>query len=762
MKLNKRLVSLFLILLLCLMSVLSSTAQANSDSSSKYNALIKLSIVDDELTDNKLNSTLKRWEAAVYIVKIMGKEKEVLSFDNAYASSNFPDLNDSDWYTPYINYCVAQGLMGGYSNGNFGPKDAISEKAFLTVALRALEYETNKDFAWSNVYKTAYTIGLVTDKSYESKDKENSTNVYFIKDTLSTLYNMLKVKMKISKISVMQGIINSGISTKEEALSMGLIADSTALSVSSVNALDKNKLQITFNEKVESIDESCIEVYESSSSTNRLTLKIDSQTELSLIVSTSDQTALKEYTLNIYNAVDKEGNMSDLVTSTFRGYRSAVTTSDFFKISRIEPVDSRTVNVYFTHPINSNSELPQYYEIYQGDRLFAEGVYNSIRVKCLSSDKTALSISLTSQSFTEGMEYIIKISGDLYSLYGVRLNEGTGDEIPFQAKGGESNGAQLEITDIISLDSKNLEVYFNMPIDSFYAKQFLNYSVISSSGVVISVNKATFFDEGAKKGIAVRLGLVESLSKSKEYTLTVNFIQDASKQSSISEGEKKFTSDFSGYSSSQQIVDAYAIDSRTVIILFNQPLNPSAAGNASNYNFYRSGFSSSMSFSKALYTFVDNYYAVKLFLPEANSMSSKYSYKVRVSSALLLEGDSLSSNQLQVEFSGSSEDNYAPQIEDAVIISQDTILLKLSAEITPDVPNILVSNYSLEYTDSGIAMTKKPLSVTYIDDKTLVVRFDSLRFDNEYNLRYGDFKDYAGITLKPGETKKTAKVRQGK
>jgi hypothetical protein len=79
-------------------------------------------------------------------------------------SSSFKDVAATRWSAPFIEYCVAQGYVKGYGDGNFGPSDELTGLQFAAMLLRVLgfdgEYEGS---SWSiNVLKDALTNGIFT------------------------------------------------------------------------------------------------------------------------------------------------------------------------------------------------------------------------------------------------------------------------------------------------------------------------------------------------------------------------------------------------------------------------------------------------------------------------------------------------------------------------------------------------------------------------------------------------------------------------
>ena len=52
--------------------------------------------------------------------------------------TGFSDVKATDWSAKYIAYCVSQGVIYGYGDGTFGPKDAVTDIQFAAMLLRIL------------------------------------------------------------------------------------------------------------------------------------------------------------------------------------------------------------------------------------------------------------------------------------------------------------------------------------------------------------------------------------------------------------------------------------------------------------------------------------------------------------------------------------------------------------------------------------------------------------------------------------------------
>lgn len=75
-------------------------------------------------------------------------------------AAEFPDVSSGAWYYPYVQDVSEKGLMGGYSDGRFGPNDKLTRGQFATVLWRMsgspdMGYSSFPDVPASSFYAKA-------------------------------------------------------------------------------------------------------------------------------------------------------------------------------------------------------------------------------------------------------------------------------------------------------------------------------------------------------------------------------------------------------------------------------------------------------------------------------------------------------------------------------------------------------------------------------------------------------------------------------
>lgn len=755
----KKIITGILALCISFSLVIPSAAEASLTTNDKANILHELSILTGNGVDYDLDSQLKRCEAAAFIIRIMGKVDHVAANENEYSITSFDDVPSNSWYASYVGFCSQEGIISGYQSGKFEPNVSTSEKAFLKMLLVTLGYNYGTDFSWNNVYQMAYNTGLVTDTSYKTRTVDNTS--YKRSGVVNVLYNALQIKNKLTNRTLIQDLIDTGAIDESIAISLGLVIDTVATAISQVNVLNENRVSVRFNESLANITLDKINIYETNDLTKKLTVEIATQSNSEIILKTSSQIPDKAYTIEISSVTDLEGNIYELLSSTFTGYRNAELKSDLFKISKVEVASKNILNIYFTHPINTNSEYTGYYSIEQNGNTIINGSSQSMAVKMLNSVSNGISIYLKDTTLTEGADYTLKVSGDLTSVYGVKLNNELGDSIIFKGIGTENSG--LKIVTIDALSSNRISVEFNIEVDPGFAQKFLNYSVIGPNNVSITVSKAIIGGEGIKKGKTVVLSLMSAIDRTKQYELKIEYLPDIFRQSAIEEVKQSFSGAYPD-KSSLAVEYAMALDKGTIQIYFNKQLDPSAAILPAYYMVTGVTNSSFVAVpSKVLYNESDKEYKALLYLPPDKYLNSSYSYKVRVLSSIPDYYGNSSSTNAEFTFGGSSTDVLKPAFSKAVIISNDTIRVEFNREIANDIVNIQPSNYWLEYSDGTSTLSKNPLFVAYIDSSNIVLKFDSLKQDTKYVLKFNMLKDFTGsITSTSSDGNNAIDVVMGK
>ena len=744
---------LILVALVILCSSILPTTVLGQTLDDKANALHQLSILADTAANSNLSERLSRAHTAAFIVRLMGKEEYVNKYADIYNITTFPDVDSSQWYAKYVGYCAKEKIIVGTAKGTFEPTGYISEKAFLRLVLSALGYIYNEDYPLEQVYTRAYSLGLVTDPSYFNRTEDNVN--YTRGQAVEVLYNALKTINKNTGKEMFYSLIDEGAITREAAVKAGFIEDNDT-TIEEIKALDFSKVYIKFNENIKLIPSENIIMYAHGKEADKIECSLASLDGNELVLYAPNRGSKNFYDIKLLNVEDEDGNITSEILGIFAGYELKIddVEADYFRINRIEAINEKSIKVLFTHPVNVNSEIPEFYKIYEDDRLFTGGNSDDITVRA-NSQSDGVILTLNKKVFSENGIYTLKIDGDLTSAYGVKLNDGANDSMRFVSSPYAAE--PFALLEIIPFDSKTLLLNFNKEINPFLASQIFNFYLTKEDGTPIKIEKTMPDEVISEDGNMLFINIEGTFVKRGKYILTINNLSDVSRREYITEKSYPFTADY-GSSNELKVDYVYARDNKTVEVHFSTRPDINTVSIANYYTIRGDGHSYTATPEKVFYDANTDPHLVKLYLPDGKSLTKNKDYYLTIDNRMKdFIGNNIVRNSKEY-FGGTSDSFRAPVIEDAVTISSDAIKLTFDREIALDAPNILTSNYVMEYSISGIQYKKVPLSVIYINAKTVILKFDYLVDDDiSFIIKYNKLKDYSGAEGIQGE----AEVRHG-
>lgn len=704
----------------------------------KAEVMQKLEILKGNGTSLDLDSELSRAQAATFIVRLLGKEDDVLENQFKYKVTDFDDVPIKEWYAPYVGYCAEQGIINGIDSTTFNPKGNVTEKGFVKLVLTAIGYEYNKDFEWKSVFQKAYSIGLLSNSKYKNGDVK--TRNYTRGDVVNILFQALQLNNPKTNIRMAYTLIDNKKITKEEGKKYSLIVDDAPTVVESIKPLNSKSVQVTFNEKVNGLTQDNVVIYQSSGGSEVLELmsiEEGSDSNTYIVNTKTQQKRDEEYTIILDDIIDYQGNPIT-IDEKFIGYREDELQSDFFRISKVKAVSKNVIEVYFTHPINDNALQASFYTLEKDDEVVLEGNNNKMKISKLAASNKGVSIYLEDYSFDQEDYYKLRVDGKLSSVYGVTLNNGDGDDIRFVSTTDENEA--FVITECIPVNSKTLQIDFNKEVNPVLAKQVYQYSVRDEQGIEVRVSDAKVMTDGDNAGMSVRLTLSSSIRVNTQYKVMINYITDVTRQFSIIEKEFGFVGTY--YSSnSMKIEGVLPLDNTTLIVYVNEALDEEWTKKIANYQLRGVTNTSYLAIPEAIYYTSEEPYQIKIYLPKDKQLKDDYSYNLRILSLK----DSLGNKQsytISQQFKHSESTSEDLYIKDARVIGDNTIKLTFNKEIDYNIENVMTSNYTLIYTDNGIEYKKIPIGANYINPSTIVLKFDVLNTDYSYQLTFKSLIDY--------------------
>jgi predicted RNA binding protein with dsRBD fold (UPF0201 family) len=623
------------------------------------------------------------------------------------------------------------------SSNVFQPGSFITEKAFIKIALCALNYVPEVDFKWDGIYRKAVEVGLVTDVYYIVRTEDNTS--YTRGQAVEVLYNALTLPLKGSDTKLFRQLMQDGQLSNDDALIAGFVFDTIRMDIIELTATDMDRVTIKLNEEAAEIG--AINIYRSASPQEKQTCSVVSRTSNQIVIETMPQIPLRDYTVEIMNVKDIEGNVMERVSKTFYGFVSQKVDSTYFRINTIQPENSKSVNVIFTQPVNKNSEVCLHYRLFENNQLFADGNLGDITVRKLGTNPNGVLLTLTNKSFNTKATYTLEVSGKLLSAYGAKMNNGESDEMKFIPGEGEVQGFTL--TEIYTSDSETIAVEFNKEINPFIAQQIYNFYVTDLNGKPIQVEKTAVEQNGRDQGRVLYINMKDPFEKGKNYQLTINYLNDITRQEYISEQVFNFTAQFSA-NETLGITAFYYHDNQTIELVFNKSLDPETAMNVSSYTIKNRKDNKNYNPVK-VYQDTQSMNRVKLYFAAGYAFEYQTQYELKIHETMKdYTGKSLDKNYY-LNFEGESGLTKTPfNYSKLDPVSTDSIKITFNKEFALEESVIKPENYILEYYHQGIKLEKNPIGVLFIDAKTIILRFDELAYDTDYTLRIQTIRDFAG------------------
>ncbi len=155
-------------------------------------------------TDFDLDRAPSRVEALVMLIRVLGKESEVIGETWKHPFSDVPG-----WADNYVGYAYSKGLTNGQSATQFGTGEA-NAAMYLTFVLRALGYSdaNGKDFDWKDPYTLSRIVGILND--------DVNTDEFLRADVVLVSHYALSAYLKGSQQTLAQKLISSGVFTQSE------------------------------------------------------------------------------------------------------------------------------------------------------------------------------------------------------------------------------------------------------------------------------------------------------------------------------------------------------------------------------------------------------------------------------------------------------------------------------------------------------------------------------------------------------------------
>jgi hypothetical protein len=723
-------VSQLLVLILSITLIFSSLSFAVATSQQEQAEILNaIKILKGNEDGYNLSGKLRRSEAATLVVRMMGEESTVLNNKDTYTVSAFSDVKSSDWFSPYVGYCYKNGIILGFPDGTFKPNDYISEKSFAQLVLGVMNYKSGTDFTWDTVKRFMYERGLVTDVVYTVSTNDNTN--YTRGEAVTLLYNSLTKKCKNSDKSVCDQLIEKKVITDTVAKKYGFLkVDEEKTAIDKITVIDVNRLEVTFNEEI-IVDAKDIEIYANGAllkiedfETHGDTLKIDVDDEL------YDE---RQFEIKIKKVYDEEDYMIKDIHKIFTGMERPEIESKLFKISKVKPVSSEMLEIYFTQPIDESAKQVLLYEVYRNGALYYEGSYKTLDIQMNSTVNNGVIFISKQYKFENNDKYEIRIKSDLKSKYKAYLNDGNGDRYSFY---GSSIGSEIfEVKQAEFIDTNNIIIVYSDLVDKDSATDKSNYYLLDEDNKKISVNRVYLdeYDEDNKYKKVI-LG-TQDLKDYHEYRLFIDDVENVFKTLQIENYEEDLGE---GMKNDEEIrLDDIEVVNRSFIQLkFDTPLDDASEKASITIN-------KGIRVSKKI---VDpqNPKILNVYLSKSRYLKEDNEYELKISKKDIFNiYKNTHEDEIIEKFDGSNSVREEIVIQDAHFISDSQILVKFSDYIKEtSVEN--EKNYSFEYHINGNEKILFAGDIEVVDEKTVIINFDYFLQDGKLYIEIDNIYDIAG------------------
>lgn len=210
MKRMNRWLGLFLSLILIL-PVIPSAFAADTQSKASADALYTLGLFggtginSDGTPIYELDRVPTRNEAITMLVALIGKTEQAKA-----GNWDIPFTDVEPWARPYVGYAYAHQLTSGLSATTYGGNQPITASQYLTFVLKALGYESGKDFQWDQAWILTDQLGI-TDGKYSAQ-----STTFLRGDVALVSWAALDAKENGKNNTLAQKMINEGVFTSSQ------------------------------------------------------------------------------------------------------------------------------------------------------------------------------------------------------------------------------------------------------------------------------------------------------------------------------------------------------------------------------------------------------------------------------------------------------------------------------------------------------------------------------------------------------------------
>ncbi len=689
----KRVLSLVLVLVL----VLGSVPMAFAAEESAGDMLKAAGFVAGDADGNlKEDDKLTREQMMVLIAEMNGVKEEAATFG---IPADFSDVNENDWFAPYVWYAFYQGWTAGMGDGSFGAGVSVDSKMASTFMLKALGHEV-ADYNAS--VAQAADAGIKIEEAAELTRGEGF-------DAMWSTVNLPKMGSEVS-LGVELGKLEA---PAEEVAEVTAVLDAVA-------AIGNTVVEVTFDDDVEAAAAEAVDyvVVKRGTSTALEVKAAMAVASDRVLLETAAQTAGEAYTIT--------------VGETSINFTGLEKDSDKPEIDSIKGTDTDLVEVTFEEEVD--------YATATDIANFSIDKIGTVTAAELKDDH--MTVKLTVEGFTKVQSGKMTVENVL-SVDGVKMDKDTTTFYPrFDKKAPE-----LEKVVQDGLNNVEVIVYFSDDngVDEETAEDISNYS-IEGLDILKAVADDREYDStssAADKGAATsddmlrKVTLTTSEQKDgKKYIVKVlNMVDGSTAKNAMA---KEDEDDFRGGDKDEtepKLKDITVLSLTQVAVEFTEDnlLDPASALDLSNYTVQKDA----LDILDAQFKDDDEEeYVIYLTVSE---MDDNDNYKFYVNNVADEFGNAMDDEDAETIDSGDIVSDAATSIKTVTVDSSTQLTVEFNQAVTSDTMED-PTNYMVDESIGG-ALTAKATN-----DTKVVLTFNEMKGNETYKLTINGvetFSEYA-------------------
>lgn len=735
---SKKIISVLLIVL-TLMTSVPTTLKAETINT-QAQVLNQLNILRGNGVSFNLTSNLSRAEGAAFIVRMLGLENEVLKNSELYPVTTLTDVPSNAWYTPYVGYCVAKGIIVGYADFTFRPNADLNEQAFLKIVLVALGYEYGKDFTWADTFKKAYTSGLVTDSTYLTKVKEETG--FTRGGVVDLIYAALKMKHIVTGKTMAYNLSENtsvAVSTLE---AMKLVAIDTTQVVKAIVRSKQNVFLAEFSQVPYAFNKDMITIKDQSGeSLEILTVRATENSNIFEIY-TKPEVRNSIYTFILDKVYDKLGNPYEKYEKTILAYDDGTYTTNLFGLLKATQVSSNSILLSLSQPIEPTTFYGDSFYITVGNNVVFDGNSDNGITGELVDAKT-LKLTMKNGIFEKDVIYTVHNRGSLRSDYRTLM---VADSI-VRFVGSTYTVEEFKPTAYERISDTQIKIYFNRLLNETIGNQIYSYYLEDMAKKPIKIVTAKVYNETT--GSYVLLTVDAVVADSDKMTLTLNQIYTPNRDESII--EKTFSIVVTNAKTTAVKISSLTQIKATVLkVEFNQKMDLTSVQSVDNYLLTKT---TSAATAKPIAVHYDSEgkYAY-IYFADANSLAVGAEYTLTVTDKVKTAGGVAISGALTAKVTAKAITSSEITVDKALYIGDNVILLKLTEPGAINVNSLKLSNYQLYSYDAitaeGTAPTlKKEVlnGVVFYDPTHILLFVADYNSTKNYKIHVDQLTEFSGV-----------------